>query len=58
MTFCVFFGRAMLESQALLLFKTDPIFASIPLVLLTVYYVNKYKCSLFHPFKKKAAKAA
>ncbi|NLL01776.1 MAG: O-antigen ligase family protein [Mollicutes bacterium] len=56
--FCVFFGSAMLESQAMLLFKTDPIFASIPLVLLTVYYVNKYKCSLFHPLKKKAAKAA
>ncbi len=56
--FCVFFGSAMLESQAMLLFKTDPIFGSIPLVLVTVYYVNKYKCSLFHPLKKKEKKKA
>ncbi len=49
----IFIPRAMMESQSLLLFKSDPIFASIPIVTTTVYYTNKHKCGMFHPLKRK-----
>ena len=51
--FCVFLARGMVESQALMLFKSDPIYASIPIVTLTMYYTHKHKCGMFHPRLKK-----